>query len=280
MLSFVLTVPVALAWATWVKVQTIRRHFVASSQSMSRSDDLLDEQKRALEAYQVGLGGARDHAVLLRYVRLLHERFADSAPYGNRFELDHEPIYQSKTCEVFTGKDVSSEFVGQLQTNNSVVVKITCDERKHRTEVAAFQCLQLPAAHTLACGMIASGAISREDKMCRQRQQNRNVHSGTSIHGEYYIALNRGARTLADMIANDGWAARDLRRVREVFVQLCTCVTQVHQCGLVHGDLNPRNFVLFGTRLELIDFDSVAMAGEPANMNACDSVYTAPEIAR
>lgn len=57
---------------------------------------------------------------------------------------------------------------------------------------------------------------------------------------------------------------------------LCDALAQLHEVGLVHGDVSPRNIIVDGSNITLTDFDTATNIGNLAL--GCNPIYCPPEI--
>lgn len=57
---------------------------------------------------------------------------------------------------------------------------------------------------------------------------------------------------------------------------LCSALSQLHEVGLVHGDVSPRNIIVDGSNVTLTDFDTATAAGNPPL--GCTKTYCSPEL--
>lgn len=57
---------------------------------------------------------------------------------------------------------------------------------------------------------------------------------------------------------------------------LCSALSQLHEVGLVHGDVSPRNIIIDGSNITLTDFDTATAAGN--SPLGCTKTYCSPEI--
>jgi len=90
------------------------------------------------------------------------------------------------------------------------------------------------------------------------------------------VVLEYGERSLADYLKRG-----PLQRNERKFIvdRLAHIVQHLHQQNVVHCDLKPHNFVLFGLKWKVIDLENARRAGEPVSMRVSPS-YCSPELAR
>ena len=90
------------------------------------------------------------------------------------------------------------------------------------------------------------------------------------------VVLEYGERSLADYLKRG-----ELQRNERKFIvdRLGHIVQHLHAQNVVHCDLKPHNFVLFGLKWKAIDFENGRRAGEPVSMRVSPS-YCSPELAR
>lgn len=94
----------------------------------------------------------------------------------------------------------------------------------------------------------------------------------------YAMVMKRGAATLQELLDSNEWKEEQVHeacRVRGIFESIALAVKHMHLKHLVHGDIKPKNLVMFhdGGRFRLIDFEQAKKVDhEPA------STCTTPEI--
>ena len=90
------------------------------------------------------------------------------------------------------------------------------------------------------------------------------------------VVLEYGERSLADFLKR-GQLQRNERKF--IVDRLANVVQHLHAQNVVHCDLKPHNFVLFGLKWKVIDLENARRAGEPVSMRVSPS-YCSPEMAR
>jgi len=93
---------------------------------------------------------------------------------------------------------------------------------------------------------------------------------------QHCVVLEYGSLSLADYLKK-GTLQRNERKF--VVDRLAHIVQHLHANNVVHCDIKPHNFVLFGLRWKVIDLESARQAGEPVSMKVSPS-YCSPELAR
>ena len=90
------------------------------------------------------------------------------------------------------------------------------------------------------------------------------------------VVLEYGERSLADFLKRG-----PLQRNERKFIadRLAHIVQHLHAQNVVHCDLKPHNFVLFGLKWKVIDLENARRSGEPISMKVSPS-YCSPEVAR
>jgi hypothetical protein len=83
----------------------------------------------------------------------------------------------------------------------------------------------------------------------------------------FALAMERAERSLLEIIANERLAAEPLEVIRVIAHKVAKCIDSMHNKGVIHGDIKPRNVVrVCGNDIRLIDLD----------MSFCPPVSEAP----
>ena len=93
---------------------------------------------------------------------------------------------------------------------------------------------------------------------------------------KHCIVLEYGEQSLAAFLKK-GPLQRNERKF--IIDRLGQIVQHMHSQNVVHCDLKPHNFVLFGLKWKVIDLENARRAGEPISMRVSPS-YCSPELAR
>lgn len=93
---------------------------------------------------------------------------------------------------------------------------------------------------------------------------------------QHCIVLEYGEQSLASFLKK-GVLQRNERKF--IVDRLGQIVQHMHAQNVVHCDLKPHNFVLFGLKWKVIDLENARRAGEPISMKVSPS-YCSPELSR
>ncbi|KAL6944759.1 hypothetical protein ACO0RG_001507 [Hanseniaspora osmophila] len=74
------------------------------------------------------------------------------------------------------------------------------------------------------------------------------------LQGLLYLVMECGDHDLSLILSNRLSMPLDLDFVRYHFKEMCLCVKEVHDAGVIHSDLKPANFVFVQGVLKIIDF--------------------------
>lgn len=95
----------------------------------------------------------------------------------------------------------------------------------------------------------------------------------------YALVMCRAELNLLEAIQNERLASEPLPALQQIAYQLGASIGQLHDAGLVHGDIKPRNICRFGTRYRLIDFDKAFEVGTvDPTVGQSSTAYAAPEL--
>jgi len=307
-------------------VQACRRGAIASKQAVAMSAALLaidatlavteDSFGQTAGDYAMQCEDAEGLERLLTVV--LHDTYQLAHP--------NEHLYRSKTAVIMEcrilgahrstrpnrplGRRKSSTLAADdLEAEQPLVIKLMADMESWTREIKLRIALPKTAAESIVGVLsIASAdpsgpsevgdmAVIRNscslfdgETAVRKRAQ----MSPSHILMEKYpfaLVMERADRNLAEIITNEQLAAEQLGEIRRVANKIGACIAQLHESGICHGDIKPRNVVRSaGTRaFRLIDFDmSYAPAGNSqlpqlhptAEKINSTSAFAAPELLR
>ena len=86
-------------------------------------------------------------------------------------------------------------------------------------------------------------------------------------------------RNLHGVIADERFAGYEPEKARMVAKEIALALKHMHDKGLIHGDIKPRNVVRVDDVWKLIDLDAAALKGEPIGRKY-SSGYFPPELAK
>ena len=86
---------------------------------------------------------------------------------------------------------------------------------------------------------------------------------------------------VADFLTKEQPSAEGLRKRMEAAMKMCEALLHVHNCGYVHGDVSPKNFLLNPEtdQIHLIDFETLCpVKGKKLDITWANKDYMAPEV--
>ena len=216
--------------------------------------------------------------------------------YLYRYQVQ-EAVHKSRTSEVFYAQDV---IAGQ-----PVCLKLMRDfepferEIKHRKDrmIAPNCVVEVLGWHTPKNQPLSVGSNKQE----REREQYTDCNA--EEHWDYVLVMAPAERTLLDAFSKEQLAGFDYDVVAATIRSILGCVKALHDVGLVHGDLKPRNILrqddfdlqhitlasIDGSAADgadtdsqsadkwiLCDLDATASVGDPIGDKAA-SAYAPPE---
>jgi len=197
--------------------------------------------------------------------------------YAGRFRL-LDQLHQSETCIVFKGVDLE-----RRREDAAVAVKIMRKEAEWDREVSARQECHLEERY-----VVGVREAMRIDPAERARRLRRQGGSGQQAdESEFLLAMPLGECSLFDAVSSERKVGRDVEWARLAVIQMAQCLQHLHQQGLVHSDVKPRNFCRFradndSSRLCVIDMDAASRIGSKmpawgAGLKA-STAYAPPEL--
>ena len=142
---------------------------------------------------------------------------------------------------------IDRETGGDLGT---YVAKVVRDEETGR---------RVPRAYELAHSHLRHSALSTIFEVASEWRDNQFVALMTWIEGEPLSEYSGVLPILAEDIQEESAETLVVRWLRTA----CEALGVLHDNGLVHGDVSPRNLIVSGAALVLTDYDCVGRVGEP-----------------
>ena len=142
---------------------------------------------------------------------------------------------------------IHRETKGDLGT---YVAKVARDEETGRRVLGAYE---------LAHSHLRHSALSTIFEVAPEWRDNQFVALMTWVEGEPLSEYSGVLPILADDFQEESAEALSVRWLRTA----CDALGVLHDNGLVHGDVSPRNLIVSGTDLVLTDYDFVGRLGEP-----------------
>ena len=193
-----------------------------------------------------------------------------------RFNLQAD-IHRSLTCTVKLAKDKLEK--------TKVTLKLMTDESEFKRELSFRQrgldphfVLPVLEAHVVENQLDTVYAIEEQPDQTLVFKPTSSVRSGED--DLRCLVMPYSDRTLQAAVEIEGFAGRDLNVVRLIAEQLARAVQHLHQNGIIHGDVKPRNAVRIDDFWKLIDLDGGAAIGHPVGLKQSTGYSTPPELAR
>ena len=189
-----------------------------------------------------------------------------------QLETPIRPIYRSKTCEVYFAQDV-------VQTPPApVCIKMIRDAVNFESGQNSRGKVALDPVFVVE--VVNDGFL--DDKMTREFRDTSTGAPSWETNAdidEYALIMPRADRNLHGVVADERFAGYEPRKVRDIAIDVAKALQHMHEKGLVHGDIKPRNIVRVVDQWKLIDMDAAASIGDPIGRKY-SSGYSPPELAK
>ena len=167
---------------------------------------------------------ARDTAVSSQAAEIRQWVHTLGALFGRYKAKKGPPVHRSHTCTVVFAKDVVDR--------EKVALKLMSDKGNFLREVGVRK------EHTLDSARV---------------MQILRVHETPE---QLCIVMPRADRSLFEVVASERLAGLEFFRVLEIARDVALAIAHLHENGLCHADIKPRNVVRVGQKFLLIDLDA------------------------
>jgi serine/threonine protein kinase len=252
------------------------------------ADPRISEHQRELTVVNKEEIAAQMQAVLKKHQQLDIQHFIDDALYRDvmtemlnstqltfmgRFILkgdQHE--YKSATCTVFIATDVEGD------TKSHVALKFMKNASEFEQEKSSRKKLKDAAADDLSAFVV--DIRESFDYSYAPFKQSLNSASNFVINSKLQdypslIVMPAADRNLRAIMDNE--RITDPAVIRRMFHEIVRAVKFMHDRGVIHGDIKPRNVVRVNGQLVLIDLDASAEIGKQYAWSKYSSAYLPPE---
>eukprot|EP00873_Tetraselmis_striata_P026879 jgi/Tetstr1/447143/TSEL_034580.t1 len=208
---------------------------------------------------------------------------------GRFLLLEGVPAHRSATCTVVFATDTQARAgkpegvaLKLMQTEENFLAEL--ETRKSRNLSEEYVLDVQSAYRTRGSGAERSGSDGGEQTAV-------NVQLVDSLalpweddysprHG-FCLVMERASRSLRGVIDNEQVAGHRWHDIRQITADLLEALHHLHERGVVHGDVKPRNVVWLRGRWRLIDLDVSCRIGDAAFCRKAPSTaFCAPEVAR
>ncbi len=196
----------------------------------------------------------------------------------NRYKITNNgnPIYRSKTCEVYTAKDVT-------QKQQDVCLKIIRDAENFNGELNARDGITLDPKFVVELKDSLDNIQTKVGGIYTNTESNGKtipswVKEGGNID-EFTIVMPCAEKNLYEAIGAERFAGHDMELVHSICKNVAKALHHMHENGLVHGDVKPRNIVRIMGEYKLIDLDAAEKIGQPIGRKY-SSAFAPPELAK
>uniref|UniRef100_A0A7S4JUN9 Protein kinase domain-containing protein n=1 Tax=Odontella aurita TaxID=265563 RepID=A0A7S4JUN9_9STRA len=181
-----------------------------------------------------------------------------------RYKIDEGPlVHKSATCEVRFATDMK-----ETTGCRNVAIKIFSSASQFRKE------LRVRLRRSPAPGEdveLGSNRFSTEYVVNLLRFHEGRINC---------LVMPRAERSLYHIIGSERVAGYEPHLIRHYATCIARALQHVHEQGLIHGDVNPRNIVRNGSNLQLVDFDAASEFNDPVCLQKYSPAYMPPEFAR
>eukprot|EP00505_MAST-04D_sp_SCG-Rhode-Island_P000583 Stramenopile-MAST_4_protein_583 len=242
-----------------------------------------DDQEEHLELCQLAYNATspdlqdyrhldRKGICLASSINYVHEWAKSLGTKYKRYKLETpvRPIYRSKTCEVYFAQDVE-------QTPPApVCIKMIRDAINFESEQNSREKVVLDPAYVVEVVRFLDDTKTRA---FRDTTTGAPSWEANADIDEYAMVMPRADRNLHGVIADERIAGHEPHKVRPIAIDVANALQHLHEKGLVHGDIKPRNIVRVVDQWKLIDLDASASIGDPIGRKY-SSGYSPPELAK
>ena len=183
--------------------------------------------------------------------------------YLERYQREGEPKYISETCSVWFAVD---------SDETQVALKCMQDRQYFESEVTTRRELAESCAGAIVPMLRVHVPESEHSSFVSSWGADCVADAFTEDEFPYVVTMTRGERSLAEIIAHERVAGRELDTIKKLARQIAEDLQILHAAGLVHGDIKPSNLLREqdSRALKLIDFDASAhLGGLNATAGAC-----------
>jgi len=102
------------------------------------------------------------------------------------------------------------------------------------------------------------------------------VHDHFTVKGREYIVHELPEGKSLFEIAAENWPDED--RAIDIAISLCNCVSEIHQAGYIHLNIEPGSIYILENRVRLFNFENLVCVGDSRASYFTLEGYSAPEL--
>ena len=206
----------------------------------------------------------------------IRDWYASLGSLLGRYKLNQQmPVHNSATSRVY----IATDLLCDDRSNNQVVVKMMRNRNEFEREILSRHAT--PGALNGIVVNVYGWHVPENEPFTVGDMKNEKQFSEKHSDFPYALVMERGTTSLWLAIASQRIAGYDLEKAIALFRQIVVKVAKLHDEGVIHCDLKPRNILIKDSEILLCDLDAAIEVNKVrVSNNKFSTAYCPPELAR